>query len=138
MSREIKFRGLSINGFWYYGLLSISQGLAGQPPAGYYISNDAGMPWAYNVRPETVGQFTGLIDIKGKDIYQGDKVLFDNRLYEVAINFNGYYLQRFKLWRGKFVPSQSYAMSLITKPCKDRFGGEVDRAEVVGNIFENQ
>lgn len=82
-------------------------------------------------------QFTGLKDKNGKEIYEGDIVSYGRRMYEVMINFNGYYLQRYKLWNGKFVPSFQYALSLITKPNKDRFGGEVDNAEVIGNIYEN-
>lgn len=82
-------------------------------------------------------QYTGLKDNNGKEIYEGDIIQHWKRLYEVSINFNGYYLQRYKLWRGEFVPSFRYSMSLITKPSKDRFGGEVDSAEVIGNIREN-
>ena len=48
------FKGQSVNGDWYEGLLSVSQGLSRQPEEGYYISNSGGMPWAYQVRPETV------------------------------------------------------------------------------------
>lgn len=82
-------------------------------------------------------QFTGLKDKNGQDIYEGDIISFGNRLYEVTTNFNGYYLQRYKLWNGKFKPSFQYSMSLITKPAKDRFGGIVESAEVIGNKFEN-
>ena len=66
--REIKFRGKGINGEWYKGLLSISQGKPGQPEKGYYISNEAGMPWAYQVRPETIGQLIATID--GQEFYE--------------------------------------------------------------------
>lgn len=86
-------------------------------------------------------QFTGLRDKWEKKIYEGDVVSYDNRLYEVAVSFNGYYLQRYKLWRGKFKPAFQYAMSLITLPFKKgergENGGIVDSAEVVGNIYES-
>lgn len=72
MNRVIQFRALTINGEQVIGLLLISQGKQGQPPAGYYISNSAGMPWAYQVRPETIGQFSGFSDRKGRPIYEGD------------------------------------------------------------------
>lgn len=77
-------------------------------------------------------QFTGLKDKNGKEIYEKDIASFRDRLYQVLINFNGYYLQKYKLWRGKFVPSQMFCMSLFTMP-----GGKIKDVEIVGNIYEN-
>lgn len=72
--RTIKFRGMDVNGSWYYGNLSIvTDKRSGAPSAGSYISNSVGCPFAYQVRPETVGQLTGNTDKFGKnDIYEGD------------------------------------------------------------------
>lgn len=63
--REILFKAKTINGNWVNGLLANKDDK-------WYISNKAGMPFAYDVRPETICQFTGLCDKNGNKIWDND------------------------------------------------------------------
>lgn len=72
--RTIKFRGKDIGGEWAHGNLTITTLPHNGIPTGTYISNSVGRPFAYHVRPETVGQFIGELDENKLEIYEGDIV----------------------------------------------------------------
>ena len=109
-NREIKFRGLTINGDWVSGLLA-------KKGDEWYISNSAGSPFAFQVRPETIGQFIGLYDRNMIEIYEGDVVdvcLFNDelRLYQIKIKN-------------------------ISKIPSEFYGSKFTWSKVIGNIYEN-
>ncbi len=126
--RDIRFRGLSVNGDWYYGLLSESQGGRGhQPPKGFYISNSAGMPWAYEVRPETVGQYTSFKDKDNIEIWELDILQIDDpedKARCIVVFVEGAYRKKYINW------DMSLPYPILSK-------SELDMWKVIGNIFKN-
>lgn len=83
-----KFRGLDHEGRWFVGsCLKTGTGM-------HYIvpQNIIGDLPQYSVRTETVGQFTGLVDIKGKQIYNADLIKDDESfIWEVIYNQGAFY-----------------------------------------------
>lgn len=134
MDRQIKFRA------WDGKMMYISPSIC---EGAHHLANwfEAHSKFGPSGKESLFMDWTGLQDKNGVDIYEGDLVTEHKRLHEVAVNFNGFYLQRYKLWNGVFRPAFTYAMSLITTPTdkhdRGECGGIVKTAEVVGNIYEN-
>lgn len=85
--RTIKFRGRDFAGTWWYGFLSSYEGNPVIHPIQCVGSSIL-------VEEETVGQFTGLVDSEGNEIYEGD-ILFcpsgdPNDFYIVEWSLNGF------------------------------------------------
>lgn len=129
MNRTIKFRGKSIySEDWLYGsLVKIEKDrYAVIPPLNNIeIGKSIGM---YEVYPETVGQFTGLFDKNGKEIYEGDILHtitfgFEPEEYTAIILYDNC---RFQLSNGRNL--FYFGQSDLTK---------MDDTIVIGNIYDN-
>lgn len=127
--REILFRGKRMdNGEWIEGFYTKS------PKGNTYITqtiNGKASPCV--VDSETIGQYTGLKDKKGKRIFEGDIVVYDNSPYNVYCSpHKGEIVWHKWAWRLKYFEHGSvYYYSLGSE---DFFGA---KSEVIGNIHDN-
>ena len=116
--RTIKFRGLRVDGKgWVYGSLNTNNMNV------FEILQSDGGDW--DVKPETVGQFTGLQDKNGVDIYEGDNI-------RVCDNKNG-------LLTVVFVNEYVGGWVLIHESTKNKLSlgaRKSNTIEVIGNIHE--
>lgn len=67
MENRYLFRGKTIRGDWVRGLLASKDNK-------WYIGNKVGRPLAFEIRPESICQCTGLKDKNGKLIWENDIV----------------------------------------------------------------
>ena len=114
--RTIKFRAKGkSDGQWHYGsLLQIGDDLS--------IATDTEAVYEmYDVDPETIGQFIGLYDKDGKEIYEGDILYFNGIIVEI----------RFLRGVFSFLVNGDLDEELCGDCRTDLF------AKVIGNVYEN-
>ena len=124
--RTIKFRGKRIDkDVFVFGDMLTGMGYKKGKfyilPHQTYYPGDCNSLDGYEVIPETVGQFTGLHDADGKEIYEGDIVIFDNHLQGISQVVYDY--------AGFDVDSKTYRTAL--RPMMN------NHIRVVGNIYDN-
>lgn len=132
--RTIRFRGLSIsNEEWVYGSLVIVDDE-------YHILEDGETEaHDYNkVDKESVGQFTGLIDVNNEEIYENDivsfkEIYFDK--YKVKYHQGTFIIEPFDTGYTLEDPlEESYSLDAF---CVD-FETTKTKFEIAGNFYENK
>lgn len=121
MKDRYLFRGKTISGDWVQGLLANTDDK-------WYISNKAGRPFAFEIRPETICQCTGLKDKNGNLIWENDIVSFSHTLYtrNYAIEFENTFCNYGLRFRNKSIHFRCKQSTLCMYDC-----------EVLGNVFDN-
>ena len=139
MSREIKFRGIPLrDADDIYEIADYD----GTFVYGYYIKNgdgalivgdqtkeldDVGLSrWFEDVVPETVGQYTGLKDANGKEIYEGDIVK------------SSYKYAQPKISQVIMEDGNSYILGEDLATGNEMLvSGHINEIEVIGNVHTN-
>ena len=127
--REIKYRGLKnfqifngeTNSVWIYGFY-LKRGTYGDPgPQAHIFVYENGYE-GYRVEAETIGQFTGLLDKDGREIYEDDIISFDDGNIGIV-----------EFTRGCFVVK--YGKDNVTRSLYEIHNWS--NVKILGNRFEN-
>lgn len=121
-NRKIKFRGKNIHtGEWLYGDYHREGKTHYITKSDQYLREYA--PIEFIVDEKTVGQFTGMLDRTGKEIYEGDVILQQG--------YSGKKPMLVRFEHGAFIVGWHGGSSTATRPMLIQ-----KRCEVLGNIHD--
>lgn len=132
--REILFRGKAENiGMWVYGWLLKDR-------SGHIMIQDAeSFEWYTDVDPATVGQYTGLQDMNGNKIFEGDILQYTDCSEFVFSTVYGKFLNDDEdpIWRENvgFYCDWIKFSSCIEPNCGLVFCA--NKSKIIGNIHDN-
>jgi uncharacterized phage protein (TIGR01671 family) len=137
MTREIEFRGKCVPdskyaGEWVTGgYVPLSEDITPNDEGLIMRFLGGGTTITYHVDPDTVGQFTGLVDKNGVKIFEGDIV----RIYDS--DYEEYSDQQVKFAHGVF-GVDNWTKKYLTTLSFFLTGGDSEYSvEVIGNIHDN-
>ena len=138
--REILFRGKRLDdGEWVHGFLTVADSETPNQFVIDYLIPRMSCYGQTEVDPETVGQYTGLLDKNGKRIFEGDMLKpFDDEIDKMVVEFHHgafmlcLYGERGYMGEGGWVEEGNYGV-FECEPLSS-YGDDI---EVIGNIHDN-